>query len=216
MKKNWVNCLQHENGDEDDDVDDTILVTTHQPDIYRSIILAFHDDVIKWKHFPLYWPFVRVSNRSPVNSPHKGQWRGALMFSLICAWTNGSVKNRDAGDLSRHHAHYDVSAMCRSELIIGIISIISNIREWKYVLMEGSLSSIPYTMPTDDLVTQAARASAVMVSTHSSGNFWISALEGLTHLSLEKMADISPTTSSNALSWRKHFNFDSNFTEICF
>ena len=44
-----------------------------------------HDDVIKWKHFLRYWPFVRGIHRSPVNSPHKGQWRGALMFSLICA-----------------------------------------------------------------------------------------------------------------------------------
>ena len=47
-----------------------------------------HDDVIKWKHFPRYWPFVRGIHRSPVNSPHKGQWRGALMFSLICARIN--------------------------------------------------------------------------------------------------------------------------------
>ena len=39
-----------------------------------------HDDVIKWKHFPRYWPFVRGIHRSPVNSPHKDQWRGALMF----------------------------------------------------------------------------------------------------------------------------------------
>ena len=44
-----------------------------------------HDDVIKWKHFPRNWPFVRGIHRSPVNSPHKGQWRRALMFSLICA-----------------------------------------------------------------------------------------------------------------------------------
>ena len=44
-----------------------------------------HDDIIKWKHFPHYWPFVRGIHRSPVNSPHKGQWHGALMFSLICA-----------------------------------------------------------------------------------------------------------------------------------
>ena len=43
-----------------------------------------HDDVIKWKHFQRYWPFVRGICRSPVNSPHKAQWRGALMFSLIC------------------------------------------------------------------------------------------------------------------------------------
>ena len=44
-----------------------------------------HDDVIQWKHFPRYWPFVREIHRSPVNFPHKGQWRGALMFSLIYA-----------------------------------------------------------------------------------------------------------------------------------
>ena len=39
---------------------------------------------------------------------HKG---GALMFSLICAWINGWVNNREAGDLKRHHAHYDVTVM---------------------------------------------------------------------------------------------------------
>ena len=50
-------------------------------------------------------------HRSPVNSPHKGQWRGAMMFYLICAWTNGSVNTRDAGDLRRHRAHYDVTVM---------------------------------------------------------------------------------------------------------
>ena len=67
-----------------------------------------HDDVIKWKHFPRYWPFVRGIHRSPVNSPHKGQWRGALMCSLICAWINGWVNNRAAGDMRRHCAHYYV------------------------------------------------------------------------------------------------------------
>ena len=47
----------------------------------------------------------------PVNSPHKGQWRGALMFSLICAWINDWVSNREAGDLRRHRGHYDVNVM---------------------------------------------------------------------------------------------------------
>ena len=70
-----------------------------------------HDDVIKWKHFPRYWPFVRGIHRSPVNSPHKGQWRGALMFSLICVWINNWVNNREAGDLRRYRAHYDVSVI---------------------------------------------------------------------------------------------------------
>ena len=70
-----------------------------------------HDDVIKWKHFPRYWPFVRGIHRSPVNSPHKGQWRGALMFTLICARINGWVNNGEAGDLRRYRVHYDVTVM---------------------------------------------------------------------------------------------------------
>ena len=73
--------------------------------------IAHHDDVIKWKHFPRNWPFVREIHRSPVNFPHKGQWRGALMFSLIYAWINDWVNNREAGDLRRQHGHYDVIVM---------------------------------------------------------------------------------------------------------
>ena len=42
---------------------------------------------------------------------HKGQWRGALMFSLICAWINGWVNAGEAGNLRRHHTHYDVIVM---------------------------------------------------------------------------------------------------------
>ena len=72
---------------------------------------SIHDDVITFKYFPRYWSFVREIHRSPVNSPHKGQWRGALMFSLICAWISGWVNNREAGDLRRYCAHYDVIVM---------------------------------------------------------------------------------------------------------
>ena len=74
-------------------------------------LIKKHDDVIKWKHFPRYWPFVRGIHRSPVNSPHKGQWRGALMFTLICARINGWVNTREAGDFRRYRAHYDVIVM---------------------------------------------------------------------------------------------------------
>ena len=80
-----------------------------------------HDDVIKWKHFPRYWPFVRGIHRTPVKSPHNGQWRRTLMFSLICPWTNGWVNNRYAGDLRHHHTHYDATVMfltCRPAWVI--------------------------------------------------------------------------------------------------
>ena len=75
-----------------------------------------HDDVIKWKHFPRNWPFERGIHRSPVNSPHKGQWRGALMFTLICVWINDWVNNREAGDLRCYRAHYDVIVIIRKDV----------------------------------------------------------------------------------------------------
>ena len=65
---------------------------------------SLHDDVIEWKHFPRYWP--------PANSPHKGQWRGALMSSRTNDWVN----TRDAGDLRRHRAHYGVTVMVKGSL----------------------------------------------------------------------------------------------------
>ena len=72
-------------------------------------------EITWWRHqmeiFPRYWPFVRGTHRSPMNSSHKSQWRVALMFSFICAWTNGWPNNRDAGDFKRHGAYYDVAVM---------------------------------------------------------------------------------------------------------
>ena len=48
---------------------------------------------------------------SPVNSPYKIQWRGVLIFSLICAWINGWVNIREAGHLRHHRALYDVTVI---------------------------------------------------------------------------------------------------------
>ena len=82
---------------------------TYAEEVYTSRIEMEmemdHDDVIKWRHFPRCWPFVQGIDRSPVNSPHKGQYRGAFMFSFI--WVN----NHEAGELGRHRAHYDVTVM---------------------------------------------------------------------------------------------------------
>ena len=94
-----------------------------------------HDDVIKWKHFPRYWPFVREIHRSPVNFPHKGQWRWALMFTLICARMNGWVNNREAGDLRRYRVHYEVFP-CH-DIIICSVNIKKNhiVRHLHYLLL---------------------------------------------------------------------------------
>ena len=62
-------------------------------------------------NFLHYWPFVQGIHRWPVNSPHKDQWRGALIFSLICAWINGWISNRETSNFRRHRAHNDVTVM---------------------------------------------------------------------------------------------------------
>ena len=110
----------------------------------------YHDDVIKWKHFPHYWPFVLGIHWSPVNSPHKGQWHGALMFSLICTWLNGSANNGEANYSRRHRAHHYVTVMiilmpylkshCNSyeDLMITLLKLLTTSlrRQWvNYVYM---------------------------------------------------------------------------------
>ena len=106
-------------------------VTNRKLEIYSADLVPFyqwlskvltiekllHDDVIKWKHFPRYWPFVLGIHRSPVNSPHKCQWRRALMFTLICARINVWINNREAGDLRRYYGHYDVIVMILMDFI---------------------------------------------------------------------------------------------------
>ena len=109
--------------------------------------LKTHDDVIKWKHFPRYWPFVRGIHRSPVNSPHKGQWRGALMFSLIYARINDWVNNREAGDLRRSRAHYDVTVMCYPGKIIFKLRIIQIIMQY----LSSSLA-VPIPLPGSPVI----------------------------------------------------------------
>ena len=86
-------------------------INTHDAIPFWWEHLYCHDDIIKWNYFPRYWTFVRGIHRSPVNSPHKGQWRGALMFYLICGWINGWANNCQAGDLRRYCGHYDVTVM---------------------------------------------------------------------------------------------------------
>ena len=67
--------------------------------------------LFKWKYFPRHCPFARGLHWSPVNPPHKGQWHGSLMFSLICPCINGWVNNRKAGDWRRYCAQHDVIVM---------------------------------------------------------------------------------------------------------
>ena len=70
-----------------------------------------HDDVIKWNIFRVTGPLCGEFTGHRWIPRTEVQWRGALIFSLICAWINGWVNNGEAGDLRRHRPHYDVTVM---------------------------------------------------------------------------------------------------------
>ena len=143
--------------------------------------MPLHDDVIKWKHFPRYWPLVRGIHRSPVNSPHKGQWRGALMFC------------REAGDLRRYRAHYDVIVM-------------SLLRTARVTARRDRNALLEQSWPQ-----------ALMPLIH--GNFMSTTIRSLrwktaprlTHWGRDKIATIFQTTFSEAFSWMKMYKLRLKF-----
>ena len=105
LNRKWNIFIEENSHENVDGKMSTMLYRPHWKWIYKAIFALLstyicglaHDDVIKWKHFPRYWPFVREIHRSPVNSPHRGQWRGDLMFSLICAWINKILSKQSWG-----------------------------------------------------------------------------------------------------------------------
>ena len=114
-----------------------------------------HQDILTWwRHqmepFSRYWPFVWGIHRSPVNSPHKGQWRGALMFSLICVWIKGWVNNREPGDLRCYRAHYDFTVMIHLSAFLLFVQqfVLANIKgniksphHWPFVFHQWQMDS---------------------------------------------------------------------------
>ena len=77
-----------------------------------------HDDVIKWKHFPVTG---RLCGEFTGHRwiPRTKASDVEIWFSLIYAWIHGLVKNGEAGDLRRHRAHYDAIVMDSSLCVRG-------------------------------------------------------------------------------------------------
>ena len=110
-------------------------------------VISWIQDTITWTNEPsnpcwrhqmktfsaLYWPFVRGIHRSPVNYPHKGQWLRVWCFVWSAPWTNGWVNNREAGDLIRHRAHYDIIVMLNVILGPGNGMSLANIQPQLHV-----------------------------------------------------------------------------------
>ena len=92
------------------------------PNLLHIWICNHHDDVIKWKHFPHYWPFVRWNSPVAGEFPAQRPMTHSFDVFFICAWINGWINNREAGDLRHHRAHYDVTVMvAQGERIKGTI-----------------------------------------------------------------------------------------------
>ena len=87
------------------------------------VLFPFHDDVIKWKHFPRYRPFEWGIHRSPVNSPHNGQWRGALMCPLsapeqwLLAWH--ALKSFAFFMLIAHSVYLPLVVVARGRILLA-------------------------------------------------------------------------------------------------
>ena len=87
-------------------------------------VFLIHDDVVKWKHFPRYWPFVRGIHRCIPRIKASDAELWCFIWSAL--WINGWVNNREAGDLRRHCSHYDVFVMSLADICVrSIILLIS-------------------------------------------------------------------------------------------
>ena len=103
----------------------------------------FYCHIMWWRHqmetFSALLAFVRRIDRSPVNSPHKGQWRGKCfrlmtsswhMHKTICARINAWVNNRKAGDFTRHRAHYYVIFICNLTAVVNCNVVVFSGTVW--------------------------------------------------------------------------------------
>ena len=101
-------------------------------------------------------------HRLLVDSPHKVQWRAALIFSLIYTWTNGWANNRDASDLRRHSVRYDVTLMsrCRMKRQKNILTLNFDLPA-RYVYITWRESNLVIIVPADDLAPNNSWSSQI-------------------------------------------------------
>ena len=179
-----------------------------------SLTLCCH----QMRHSSRYLPFVRGIHRSPVNFPHKGQWRGALVFSLIFVWIIGWVNNREAGNLRRYRAYYDVSVITLSWSIICIDwytpndysyfkHIYSNINlafralagEISAPLKNRSLNGTYLTIPSNHIMFCTSLSSRRKLIVYHSSTFQFKSINKTFHPGL--FSDIRVLTHSNLVTF---------------
>ena len=74
-------------------------------EVYFPIMFIYFYEYLRmqsWWQMETFFALLALSEENPPvtgGPPHKGQWRRALKFSLVCAWTDSRANNRDAGDI---------------------------------------------------------------------------------------------------------------------
>ena len=106
-----------------------------------------------WRHQmeTFYAILALCAGNSPVTGefPTQSQWRGALMFSFICAWLSDWVNNREAGDLRRQWPHYDVTVMSIWHCVVISVVIAVNIGSSNDGVVSEETKPLPDSMATD-------------------------------------------------------------------
>ena len=141
----------------------------------------------------------------PVNPPHKGQWRGALMFPLIYAWINDWVNNREAGDLRRQRGHYDVIVMRadRTNILLHVLHILLNtiwvnsvwmhVTKMNQILSTGKENQLCWKTDTFSMVPEC-RVNAIIASdTATNASFFRGRWNLTMHLKSVSLNNIAST-----------------------
>ena len=111
--------------------------------IYALILLVIvysNFVFVSWRHFSRHWPFLRGIHRSPADPPIKDQWRRALMFPLMYAWTCGWTNTGIPGDLRSHDAYCDVIVIV---CLIRCFRIVCQSRLWRRIIFFNLRSHSP-------------------------------------------------------------------------
>ena len=124
---------------------------------WMGFLGVYFTNIEWWRHqmeiFSALLVLCAEIQRLLVNSPHKGQWRGALVFSLISAWKNVWVNDRDAVYLRRYRAHYEVAIMFYLRLRHGLVITFlfnceSNYYSWNNI--NDDLFNLPLELEMDE------------------------------------------------------------------
>ena len=157
--------------------------------IHKNMINSFkiarsnHQPSACWRHqmetFSALLAICAGNSPAPVNFPHKGQWHGALMFSLICVWINDRVNNREAGDLRRYHSHYDVivmywkySRMTRSVPLLHMTWLLTSpVHQQSWYLLTWRMTWSLSSMKEDFFMMTSSNGNIFRVTGHLCGEF---------------------------------------------